>query len=220
MEAQLRRPLRTKESPASGKRAQAKERNRRVILDAARRVFAELGYGSTTVRDIIRATPLASGTFYNYFQSKEEVFQAMRDEMALALRPALREARLKAETAEAFVSATFRTFFAYVAANRGNGGSPAEVHATHVRVDTPEILAGFAELREDLEAAIARGLFPPADPEFLTTAMVGVGFEMAEAMQRRPSADPDEAARFATALFMGGIAALPKPGDVAAGGVN
>src|SRR5690348_7823195 len=96
---------RVKPEPARaiGKRAIVKEQNRRVILDAARGVFAELGYTATTVRDIIRATPLASGTFYNYFRSKEEVFQAIRDESALALRPLLQEARRKADSAETFV---------------------------------------------------------------------------------------------------------------------
>ena len=53
-----------------------------MILEAARGVFAELGYGAATVRDIIRATTLASGTFYNYFKSKEEIYQAIRDEAA------------------------------------------------------------------------------------------------------------------------------------------
>jgi hypothetical protein len=83
----------------------------------------------------------------------------------------------------------------------------------HVRVDTPEILAGFEELHEDIEAAMARGLFPAADADYLTAAMVGIAFEMAEAMQKRDPADPEAAAGFATALFMGGIGALPKRGN-------
>src|ERR1700748_2211487 len=95
----------------SGKREQTKVLNRNLILDAARQVFAELGYGATTVRDIIRATPLASGTFYNYFQSKEEVFQAIRDDVALTIRPKLRDARNRAKSIEEFISATFLTFF-------------------------------------------------------------------------------------------------------------
>jgi AcrR family transcriptional regulator len=190
-----------------------KELNRRLILDAARRVFAELGYGGTTVRDIIRATPLASGTFYNYFRSKEEVFQAMRDETALAVRPALREARLKAETAEGFVSATFRTFFLYVTENQGSFAAVRRSEPVHVRVDTPEVLAGFEELHEDIEAAIARGLFPALDADYLTAAMVGIAFEMAGAMQKRDAPDPQAAARFATALFMAGIAGLPGRGN-------
>ena len=94
-----------------GRREQTKAQNRQLILDAARHVFAELGYGAATVRDIIRATPLASGTFYNYFKSKEEVFQAIQDESALRIRPRLHEQRAKAQTIEEFISSTFRTFF-------------------------------------------------------------------------------------------------------------
>ena len=209
MEAPLRPPPKRR---APGKRAQAKEENRRVILDAARRVFAELGYGATTVRDIIRATPLASGTFYNYFRSKEEIFQAMRDETALALRPRLREARAKAQTADAFVLETFLAFFTYVAQRRGSVSGTKRTEAVHVRVGPAEVLAGFAELRDDLEGAIARGLFAPVDAEYLTASMVGIAFELAAILQRRESAGPEETARFATALVMGGLASLPKPG--------
>jgi AcrR family transcriptional regulator len=200
LEAQLRRPVQH-----VGKRAAVKEQNRRVILDAARRVFAELGYSTTTVRDIIRATPLASGTFYNYFRSKEQIFEALRDETALSLRPVLREARLKAETAEAFLAATFRPCFAHVAANRPS--APVKrPQGVHVRIDTPEVLAGFEELHEDVLAAIARGLFPQIDADYLTAAIVGIGFELAEAMQKREMPDPDETARFATQLLLAGIA--------------
>ena len=78
------------------KRAASARRRRPAIArrSSTRRgnVFAELGYGATTVRDIIRATDLASGTFYNYFKSKEEVFQALqrRDGVARAAAPARR----------------------------------------------------------------------------------------------------------------------------------
>ena len=192
----------------AGKRAETRERNRRIILDAGRRVFAEIGYAAATVRDIVRATPLASGTFYNYFSSKEEVFQAIRDETASALRPILREARASAETLEAFVAGTFRTFFAHIAENRaGLTGVPR--HAGHVQVDAPEVLAGLDELKEDLEAAVARGLIPRIDATFLSAAMVGIAFELAEAMQKREPVDPEAATRFATALITGGIAGLP-----------
>ncbi len=193
-----------------GKREQTKVQNRNLILDAARQVFAELGYGATTVRDIIRATPLASGTFYNYFKSKEEVYQAIRDDVALAIRPRLREERIKAKTVEEFISATFRTFFEFVAddhVNFRNIRHTADV--TRVRMDTPEVIAGFEELREDIEKAMRDGLFPPLDADFLMAAIVGVAFEVAERMVLRAQSDPPAAAAFATALFVGGIKALP-----------
>ena len=195
---------------ASGKREQTKILNRQLILDAARQVFAELGYGATTVRDIIRATPLASGTFYNYFKSKEEVYQAIRDEVALAIRPRLHDERIKASTVEEFISCTFRTFFDYVADDRVNFRTIRHAaDTTRVRMDTPEVIAGFEELREDIERAISKGLFPPIDPDLLMASIVGVAFEVAERMLRREPHDAGAAADFATALFLGGVRALP-----------
>jgi AcrR family transcriptional regulator len=194
-----------------GKRERTKALNRHTILSAARQVFAELGYGATTVRDIVRATPLASGTFYNYFKSKEEIFQAIQDESALRIRPRLREERARAESVEAFISGTFRTFFEYVASDEHSFRAiRRNTDTIRVRMDTPEIIAGFDELREDLDAAIAKGLFPPVDADYLMAAIVGVAFELAERMLRRADVDPISTAEFATALFLGGVRALPQ----------
>ncbi|MBV9330651.1 MAG: TetR/AcrR family transcriptional regulator [Alphaproteobacteria bacterium] len=194
----------------TGKREQTKQQNRALILEAARRVFAELGFGATTVRDIIRATPLASGTFYNYFKSKEEVFQAIRDETALVIRPKLREERVRAGTIEEFISGTFRTFFEFVISDEANFHAiRRNTDQIRVRMDTPEVIAGFDELREDLETAVAKGVFPPVDADYLMAAIVGVAFEVADRMVMREFADPQGAAVFATALFMGGVRTLP-----------
>ena len=187
----------------AGRRELTKAQNRETILAAAARVFAQLGLAGATVRDIIRATPLASGTFYNYFKSKEEVYQALRDEVALKLRPRLREARAGTETAEAFLAQSFRAFFQFVAESGETSGGPERL-----RMDSPEVLAGFAELKEDIEAAQARGLLPPADAAMLTSALVGVAFELAERV--KSAGDVEAMTAFATALFLGGIGTLPK----------
>ena len=188
----------------AGRRELTKAQNRETILAAAARVFAQLGLAGATVRDIIRATPLASGTFYNYFKSKEEVYQALRDEVALKVRPRLREARAGAETAEAFLAQSFRAFFQFVAESGEASGGPERL-----RMDSPEVLAGFAELRQDIEAAQARGIFPAADAAVLTSALVGVAFELAERI--KAGADVEQMTAFATQLFLGGMGALPRP---------
>ena len=198
-------------APAGGRRELTKAQNRQTILTAAKAVFAQMGFGAATVRDIIGATPLASGTFYNYFKSKEEVYQAIRDEAALAMRPELRDQRAEAETMEEFVSGSFAAFFAFVQAHQGDffalrpdeGLSP-------LRLDTPGMMAGFEELRADLEAAIARGLFAPVDCDYLAAAFTGVASEIAGRMLRREAGDVVGATEFATALFLGGIRTLPK----------
>ena len=194
-----------------GKREETKASNRQAIIDAARRVFAELGYGATAVRDIIRATDLASGTFYNYFKSKEEVFQALQDETALRVRPRLRAERIRARNFEEFISGSFRTFFDFVKNDRTTFATMRSNHPemSRVRIDTPEVIAGFDELRADLEVAIENGVVPDTDPNLLMASIVGVAFEVAHEMLTRDLAVEDTA-KFATALFLGGVQALPK----------
>ncbi|NOT39582.1 MAG: TetR/AcrR family transcriptional regulator [Alphaproteobacteria bacterium] len=199
------------DAKARGKREETKASNRQAIIDAARQVFAELGYGATTVRDIIRATDLASGTFYNYFKSKEEVFQALQDETALRVRPRLRAERIRARTFEEFIAGSFRTFFDFVKNDHSTFATMRRnPEMQRVRIDTPEVVAGFDELRVDLERAIESGVVPDADPDLLMASIVGVAFEIANHLVARDDIDVDDAAKFATALFLGGVQALPK----------
>ena len=53
--------------------ADTKELTRKRIIDAARRLFADEGYGQTTTREIARAAGIASGTLFNYFPTKEAI---------------------------------------------------------------------------------------------------------------------------------------------------
>ncbi|MGH7860068.1 MAG: helix-turn-helix domain-containing protein, partial [Candidatus Binatia bacterium] len=46
---------------------------RRQILDAALRLFAERGYGGTSIRDIARAAGVQSASLYSHYPSKEHV---------------------------------------------------------------------------------------------------------------------------------------------------
>ncbi len=198
-------PIRAKRAIPTGKRAQGKAANRRIILDAARRVFAEMGYGTAKVRDIIRATPLASGTFYNYFRSKEEVFQALCDEAAQIVGPAMRDARLKAKTADTFFYGTFRAFFAYMAARRASGVGPDPLHNQPVTLD-------LGALKQDIESAISRGVLPPVNPQILAAAIWGLASGLAETLPEWT--DVDDAARSATAFMLQGFRAFtiqPKP---------
>lgn len=53
-----------------GKRNERKK----LILNAALEVFAEKGYSSTSVEDIIKKADVSKGLIYTYFKSKEEIF--------------------------------------------------------------------------------------------------------------------------------------------------
>src|SRR5689334_16916628 len=101
-------------SERSGRREQNKAENRAALLKAARTVFAEMGYGAAGVRDIVRRTDLASGTFYNYFKDKAEIFEAVVREMTVELVRRHRGGRAKARTAEEFFRAHATTYITFV----------------------------------------------------------------------------------------------------------
>ncbi len=176
---------------AISRRQRIKQQNRQFILDAARQVFAEQGYGAATIRDIIRATPLAAGTFYNYFTSKDDVRRALEAETAAALRPVLSEGRAQAVTAEEFLSAFFSAAFALKA---GIGAVPAAT----------DLSAGFEDLRSDLESAVTRGLFLPLDAGALAAALLAAADEIGGRLAAG-NGDAAKATEEATLLFLRGV---------------
>ena len=72
------------------------ERTLRKILTAALEEFGERGFSEASIVGITRRAKVALGTFYTYFDSKEEVFQALVRDMSAQVRdyvaPALSEA--------------------------------------------------------------------------------------------------------------------------------
>ena len=193
-------------APPAGRRERTKQANRAAILQAAGEVFAEMGYGAATVRDVVRRTGLAAGTFYNYFPDKEAVFRALLEDSAERVRARTREGRAGAASLEDFVRGGYRGYFQAVAEDpvtfeltRRNAGTIRTLFGT------PGIGAGVDELRADLAAAIEAGLMPKVDVEYTAAAMVGVGFEVGVRMVAREPIDPESAADFATGLFLGGL---------------
>jgi AcrR family transcriptional regulator len=51
------------------------------IITAARRLFATRAYENTTMQDVIEELGIAKGTIYYYFKSKEELLDAVIDQM-------------------------------------------------------------------------------------------------------------------------------------------
>ena len=193
-----------------GKRARSKAANRRAILDAGRRVFARIGFEATTVRDIIRETDLAAGTFYNYFKSKEEVFEAIAEDSTHRFRYLLKDVRESARTPEDYMRDAYGAYFSFIA---GENVKAIRENAPHialigVRVDTPEMLAVAAEIRSDLERILAADTSSNLDIDYLTAAAIGIAREMGEVMLMRRPVDAEGAAEFASRMLMAGVRAL------------
>jgi AcrR family transcriptional regulator len=57
-----------------------KDRKRKIILDAATKLFAKKGFEITTTREIARAAHISNAALYYYFDSKEDLLYQILDD--------------------------------------------------------------------------------------------------------------------------------------------
>jgi AcrR family transcriptional regulator len=189
-----------------GRRERTKAANRAAILAAAQQVFAEQGYDGAGVRDIVRSTDLASGTFYNYFHDKEEIFVALISDAGEEARRRVREARRSARTGSDFVAGSYRAFFEFIVEDPERFAfMRRNLDTMRARFGETVLPAGTEELSEDLRAAIDAGHLPPVDVEYCAGAMVAVGLELGARLAQRDPPDVEGATEFASALFLGAL---------------
>ena len=196
----------------AGKRELTKVANRQAIMDAAREVFGELGYETATVRDIIRRTGLAAGTFYNYYRSKDEVYLALSAEGARQFAPLLKAQRAQSADWNEFVRAAIGAYFLFLsdAHKTWLARRPPEEVVPHVHGETPEMAAVFNEVREAIVDEIALGRAPAADPDYVAAACIAIARDVGERMLTRRPIDTQGATEFAVAMIQGGLQGLPK----------
>jgi AcrR family transcriptional regulator len=82
------------------------------LLAAAEELFGQRSYGRTTVADICARAGMATGSFYAYYGSKEEIFAAVIRAINADLRAAMKAAMERADGGQRTrESAGFRTYF-------------------------------------------------------------------------------------------------------------
>lgn len=63
-----------------GKRQEQAQMTRQKIICAAKQLFFERGYENISVSDIAQAAGVAKGSFYTYFEHKEDIIRAITNE--------------------------------------------------------------------------------------------------------------------------------------------
>jgi AcrR family transcriptional regulator len=191
---------------ASAKRDATKVRNREAFLQAGWKLFTEHGFEGCTIRDIIRESGLSPGSFYNYFQTKEAVFDALMTTLVGDLHMAVMDARVHAKTPYAFLYGAYHAYTSNLLKRPGAAAFLARnlVHVRHAMYDGhARGAATFIDaLRHDLESAMDSGFFKRCDPEWLSAAMVGAGFEVIALSLRRGKIDPHAIGTFLADLFL------------------
>ena len=71
-------------APGSDRHTRRREQTRRKLLDAARALFAREGVENTRINEITDEADVGFGSFYNHFQSKEAIVEAVLAETVAA----------------------------------------------------------------------------------------------------------------------------------------
>ena len=83
------------------KREQKKLLAKQTIMETAIEQFVQRGFQATSIADIMKAAHMGLGTFYNYFESKDQLLHYLLDNLAVQLQQRLQhltaEQKSKAE---------------------------------------------------------------------------------------------------------------------------
>jgi AcrR family transcriptional regulator len=83
---------RARQVKAASKDPELVRERRKLLVDAAVRVFKEKGFHDTTVRDIGRAADMTQGTIYNYVESKDDILYLVCDQIVSEYQEQTRKA--------------------------------------------------------------------------------------------------------------------------------
>ena len=155
---------------------QIKEESRRKLIAAAVAEFAEHGYAGANINRLSRAAGFAQGTVYNYFPTKQALFEAVVGEIAgqhsALILQAAASARSPAGRLERFFSAGFSFAQGFPAAAQiiaaALYGADAEIRALVYRAY--EQLLAYVE-EEIVQAGQIEGHFRRLDPHLAACAI-------------------------------------------------
>ena len=149
---------------------------RRVILDAAVRVFAEKGYHTCRVGDIAEEAGIAHGLLYHYFASKEEVLHTVFRENWSELLEAFTRIEASEEPPLEQLGAIAKVLL------RAWRDQPDLVRvmvrevarSSHLQEQVDEIRAGFSAIQRVIERGQAEGVFrADLDPQLASWIFYG-----------------------------------------------
>jgi AcrR family transcriptional regulator len=191
-----------------------RDANRLAILEAAEKVFSELGYGAATMDNIAAEAQFSKATLYRYFDGKNEVFseiiqrtfrEAIDCFAEIRRRPASAEARLRDMVGYALEYTHYKRKIARIlwlerASMKKILNIDLDEHliAQDKRKSIPEELRLYTEsISDDMRAVMQEGIesgeFRAVDPEtataFLGALMRGFHFQDLMRMHDLPLAE-------------------------------
>ena len=194
-------------------RVETKENNetgvKETLVLSGINLFAEKGYASTSVREIVSVAGVTKPVLYYYFQSKEGLFRAILDSAARELEVMLEEARQKPGTALEQILHLYRRIYQGLMEHQQlfrlinhlffgppQGAPSYDIERFHRRM--------VEVIKEIYLGGLRRGELREVDPEEATLLVLGVTDYCFHLDYLHPeSMDPDRAERLLRLAFRG-----------------
>jgi AcrR family transcriptional regulator len=191
----------------------------REILAAARRLMAEQGVDALTMDEIAQAAGVAKGTLYLYFQSKDELIQALLSQVGEAIAQDLEAILAQSEPPPAKLrqmamvllqsvereSALFPVYLRELVRSKSGRRPPSSLLQELEDRIVALITRMFAE-------GMAQGQFLPADPRLMTFLLKGLVRAVGYYQMTRGQEDVvQEALPVVLTLLQAGIVRSPAP---------
>ncbi|HRP69546.1 MAG TPA: TetR/AcrR family transcriptional regulator [Turneriella sp.] len=163
-------------------------------MDAAKTLFADKGFEGTNVRDIIHESGLSPGTFYNYFQSKEEIFEVLTDEIIDEVRAEIQQSYKDVKMEESEIRTSLKKLFQVFLGNPRlmKFLSRNQSYLRELR-SKGRFNAMLADLEKALEDGIKNGMLPQLPVKIVSIAVFGAVFEIIATMVITPNFAVDKA---------------------------
>jgi AcrR family transcriptional regulator len=156
-----------------------KEARRRLLLDAATRLFGKHGYHATTVPMIVAEAESSTGSFYMHFQNKEDVFNAALENLWSKIEEVMNKIKTSHPDPLKGLPRAIEALFLFLAQNpqearilivESSGLSPRLEKTRRANLTRQE-----DEVRQMLESAPS--LFAVKNARIAARCMVGATFE-------------------------------------------
>jgi AcrR family transcriptional regulator len=192
--------------PSKQPKTKRGQERRAAILLAAEQVIGTVGYAAASIVDITRTAGTAPGTFYLYFDSKEQIFGELVHEMGHLTRSAVARA---VEDAPNQLIAEKRGLAAFLRYSQERPTLYRIVEEARF-VDLEAYRAYYREFgnayRDNLEAAGERGDSRPGDSEVRAWALRGMAKTLGEQLVLWDEApDPERMVEHAFDLIENGL---------------
>ena len=153
-----------------------RQATRKALLSATKDLVFEKGHNCFPVQEITERAGVSTGTFYNYFEFKQDVFVAVAEDMCEELSAALYETRVNIKDPAMVVAVTLKFYFEQALSNQDWREFTDLAGLTFILQQPPE------QCQEDIERGVKAGRFRVDDVHFTQNLVSGMIRHMTDEM--------------------------------------